>query len=278
MFHVSPPPQGMLWPFMPPETRSSWQAECCVEKNILRGSEREAMCESVLPKKTAIAFTQQDLNATDMGIASYVGENEKLVWTAKGVASILGELGWAVEGKEIDNSFLRWQPLSVQEGLHNKYWKVLKKEPDKQDQVKKKNKKKKPSFLQSWQGNDLCNHKTTASCTPAMQAWQQHACQDAKGWRFLAKEEMDDDCRPHYAELVAVETWQDCLKETAADAPAVFAFADDNEKHPINCFLYKEDLEECKSDMKKNAKPLLGNSGDVDFKALLFLKFRELEG
>eukprot|EP00438_Fugacium_kawagutii_P010168 Skav235860 [mRNA] locus=scaffold1693:313625:314410:- [translate_table: standard] len=260
---------------MPPETRSSWQAECCVEQNILRGSEREAMCESVLPKKTAIAFTQQDLPAKDMGIASFVGENEKLVWTAKGVASILGPVAWAVEGEEVDDSFLRWQPLSVKEGLEKEYWKKM---PEEQDQVKKKMKKKKPSFLQSWQGNDLCNHKTTASCTPAMQAWQHHACHDAKGWHFLAKEEMDPGCHPDIAALVPVKTWQDCLKETAADAPAVFSFADNNEEHPINCFVYKEeDLEECASDMKKDATPLLGNSGDVDFNALFFLKFRELE-
>eukprot|EP00438_Fugacium_kawagutii_P010167 Skav235859 [mRNA] locus=scaffold1693:304532:305326:- [translate_table: standard] len=263
----------MLWPFMPPETRSSWQAECCVEQNILQGSEREAMCESVLPKKTAIAFTRQDLPAKDMGIASYVGENERLGWTAKGVASILGPLAWAVEDQQVDDTFLRWQPLSVEEGLEKEYWKKV---PEEQDQVKKKKTKKKPSFLQSWQGNNLCNQKTTASCTPAMQAWRQHACQDAKGSHFLAPGNIDDACHPQYVDFVPVKTWQDCLKKTAANAPAVFAFADDNKENPIKCFIFKEDLEDCPTEMQEHAEPL-SNSADVDFKELFFLKFRELE-
>eukprot|EP00438_Fugacium_kawagutii_P010170 Skav235862 [mRNA] locus=scaffold1693:323516:324286:- [translate_table: standard] len=256
---------------MPPETRSSWQAECCVEKNILRGSEREAMCESVLQKKTAIAFTQQDLPAKDMGIASYVGENEKLVWTAKGVSSILGPLGWAVEDDKVDDSFLRWQPLSVQEGLDNEYWKKV---PEEQGQVKTK-----ASFLQSWAGNSLCNLKTADTCTAAMQAWQKHSCLDGEGWHFLATV---DDCDPWEIDPkpLQVQTAKECLDQRKSPkVPAVFAFAI-NQENPIDCFLFEEvHLEKCTekvlSDLKDDALLLSGNTEDFDFEDGFFWKFPE---
>ena len=56
------------------------------------------------------------------------GEDEELVWTQRGVNSLLGEPAWAVANKPVNDGFLRVQPLSVRQGLQLKYWKIQKKE------------------------------------------------------------------------------------------------------------------------------------------------------
>ncbi|CAE7200252.1 unnamed protein product [Symbiodinium necroappetens] len=41
--------QCQLWPFMDASQQSSWKARCCEEGNILKGSSRESLCNSVEP-------------------------------------------------------------------------------------------------------------------------------------------------------------------------------------------------------------------------------------
>ena len=38
----------MLWPFLNSTEKGQWEAECCTEFNILKGSSRATMCDSTL--------------------------------------------------------------------------------------------------------------------------------------------------------------------------------------------------------------------------------------
>ena len=106
------------------DAKKSWLAECCMEDNIIRGSVRELMCQSVLPTSAATDFHNRDLEPEDDGLAAYVGEDEQLVWTEEGKNSLLGKPGWAVPGELVNDGFLRTQPLTVQEGLRLKFWEI----------------------------------------------------------------------------------------------------------------------------------------------------------
>ena len=118
---------GADFQFMPAKDQADWKAECCLEKNIIRGSAREHMCQSVLSSQAAERYKNRDLSANDEGLGSFVGEDEELVWTAKAKESHLGQVGFAVEGKVVNDGFLRVQPLSIEEGIDMGLWKIRKK-------------------------------------------------------------------------------------------------------------------------------------------------------
>ena len=88
------------------------------------------MCQSVLSSQAAERYKNRDLSTNDEGLASFVGEDEELVWTAKANESHLGQVGWAVEGNVVNDGFLRVQPLSIQEGIDMGLWKIQKKKLD----------------------------------------------------------------------------------------------------------------------------------------------------
>ena len=115
---------GADFQFMPAKDQADWKAECCMEKNIIRGSAREHMCQSVLSSQAAKDYQKRDLSANDEGLGSFVGEDEELVWTAKAKESHLGQVGWAVEGNVVNDGFLRVQPLSIEEGIDMGLWKI----------------------------------------------------------------------------------------------------------------------------------------------------------
>ena len=119
--------QGALWPYMRHSDRADWQAECCAERNVIFGSEREAICDSVLKLTELKVAEEMDARPKHHSSASYVGEDEDLLWTAQGARSPLGFMAWAREGAALDSSFLRIQPLSLQEGLQLGFWKITKK-------------------------------------------------------------------------------------------------------------------------------------------------------
>ncbi|CAE7874068.1 unnamed protein product, partial [Symbiodinium necroappetens] len=116
----------LRWPFLAQGDRVTWQEQCCAEKNILVGSQRELMCNSVLGaaarKQLSEAHVDLPLAANEMGLPMTVGQDEKLFWTGEGAKSELGKLGWAKEHGQVYDSFLSWQPLSVIEGILLGYW------------------------------------------------------------------------------------------------------------------------------------------------------------
>ena len=74
---------GADFQFMPAKDQADWKAECCMEKNIIRGSARH-MCQSVLSSQAAQDYQKRDLSTNDEGLASFVGEDERTCVDSKG--------------------------------------------------------------------------------------------------------------------------------------------------------------------------------------------------
>lgn len=104
-----------------------------MEENIVMGSNREQMCQSILQHDAAVKYAATDLDpkkedgSKDGTLSTVIGEDEELVWTEKGVASPLGIVGWGRVGQVPDKSFLQIQPLSIKEGIAEGYWEPRKK-------------------------------------------------------------------------------------------------------------------------------------------------------
>ena len=105
--------------------RDSWKSEYCSEYNTIRFSEREKMCNSVLPPGDDRKLLEEhDKEPVDPGESSEVGQEQILTWTAQSVGERFGAIGWAREGAEVDPDFLKIQPLSVQEGEEMGFWRL----------------------------------------------------------------------------------------------------------------------------------------------------------
>ncbi|CAE7247662.1 GSO1 [Symbiodinium sp. CCMP2592] len=110
-----------LWEFLTVEEQMHWKAECCAEKTIVSGSERERMCTSMLPPQGRTDFIATDLQPADAGQSTSVGQ-DRLVWLERGAESRLGHIAWARNGAVVSADFLRQQPLTVEEGILMQYW------------------------------------------------------------------------------------------------------------------------------------------------------------
>ena len=254
--------QGTSYPFMAPEDQDIWKAECCVEQNILRGSEREVMCESVLSSESKRQqYSKQDLQPMDKGIASYLGEDEELVWTEEGVQSSLGGPAWAQEGKVVNNGFLRFQPLTVQEGLKWGYWKVKKKGgwfpwlkfPWKKNKRQKTHENEKESgwfsklgfkrkSLLETSARTQCDLNNLKTCTKQIKKTKQKACTEEGQWSKVTEivEDRGVCKRPN---PVFVKVPEECTKAEFKNAGAIrwhyFQFKEQKNHgdYPVECYV-----------------------------------------
>ena len=83
----------LSWPFLSKHQQTEWQAECCSEWNVLKGSSREKMCSSILSPSDAAKASKNDLPEppnVDTG-AVILGQDYTLVWTKKGLQSDLAK-------------------------------------------------------------------------------------------------------------------------------------------------------------------------------------------
>ena len=64
-----------LWPFLEENQQQLWQVECCGEYTVLKGSDRERMCDSVLTAQEKKLADADDPDGTDEDAES-VGQNE----------------------------------------------------------------------------------------------------------------------------------------------------------------------------------------------------------
>lgn len=83
----------MSWPFLSPNQKIQWEAQCCSEWNVLKGSSRQRMCDSVLSPADAAKVSKNDVTEppdvdTD---AVIVGQDSFLFWTDAGVKSDLAK-------------------------------------------------------------------------------------------------------------------------------------------------------------------------------------------
>lgn len=84
----------MAWPFFSKDEKVSWLEECCTEFNVLNGSSRERMRDSVLTPEQVQTLSKFDTKAktdTDVG-GSCIGQDPALLWTQKGLSKFKGQL------------------------------------------------------------------------------------------------------------------------------------------------------------------------------------------
>ncbi|CAE7257077.1 unnamed protein product [Symbiodinium necroappetens] len=112
------------WPFMRQPSKVRWQQECCSEWNTIRFSDREIMCDSVLPKEKRTLMELIDAATKNNGQASEIGQDLQLFWTEMGAKSRFGRLAWARPNTEVNPDFLSSQPLTVKEGADLKFWEI----------------------------------------------------------------------------------------------------------------------------------------------------------
>eukprot|EP00438_Fugacium_kawagutii_P035547 Skav214503 [mRNA] locus=scaffold1011:352330:353604:- [translate_table: standard] len=83
----------LSWPFLRKSQQIQWEAECCSEWNVLKGSSRQKMCNSVLSQTDAIKVSKNDVveppDVDTDGVV--VGQESILVWTWKGLKSDLAK-------------------------------------------------------------------------------------------------------------------------------------------------------------------------------------------
>eukprot|EP00434_Breviolum_minutum_P042791 symbB.v1.2.038103.t1/scaffold5826.1/size23311/2 len=71
-----------LWPFLEENQQQLWQVECCGEYTVLKGSDRERMCDSVLTAEQKKSADADDPDGTDEDAES-VGQNEGTLFPLK---------------------------------------------------------------------------------------------------------------------------------------------------------------------------------------------------
>lgn len=228
------------------------------------------MCQSVLPKQAARKFANTDLEPKDKGIAEYVGEDEELVWTRKGLDSSLGRAAWAQPGEVVDDGFLRYQPLTVQEGLKEDYWKVQKK-PGSLIQISDSTNR---SFLQMKQTGGACNEAALnqQNCPDVFKKIHRKACTDEEKWQFfpLSLPACLSEENPKQ-----VDTPQACLDEDKNnDDVKAWYFKYDATKAgtPIQCYTYKS---ECKPKvLKKRLTSVKDHKKDFNYESVTFWSWK----
>ena len=126
----------MLWPFFNKTDKADWLEECCTELNILEGSSRERMCNSVLSPAQKELVSKLDKKAkkgTDVG-GAYTGQDRRLIWTAAGLSefhdqltnleSVLKKLKkLPKDGDLVDSEFLGQHKDVRQQGIKNGWFK-----------------------------------------------------------------------------------------------------------------------------------------------------------
>ena len=83
----------LSWPFLTKQQQIQWEAECCSEWNVLMGSSRQRLCNSVLSQADVTKASKNDLPEppnVDTG-AVILGQDYTLVWTKKGLQSDLAK-------------------------------------------------------------------------------------------------------------------------------------------------------------------------------------------
>ena len=208
---------------MPKQDRVDWTEECCAEQHILIGSEREAMCQSTLLPKLRAQVQKRDLLPPDMGLADFLGEDERFEWTKTGAKSELGKVAWAEAGDPVNDLWLRVQPLTVQEGQELGYWKVV---PT-------------PTSLFQARGPEhekdcMKIHQQITACTQDTKGHYMKNCERAHGWKVRV------DKSNKFARFSAeIKNVTDIAHCASRNAPVAFQWKGKGDQEQISCFELK---------------------------------------
>lgn len=114
-----------LWPFMSKSAQEAWDAECCSQLTIMKHSDRELMCNSILnrsqEKEMDAGDTDQHTNSQADALTD--GEDMPVYWTKDGVTSWIGKVMSAKEGHAVNQWLLRLEDnITVKQGKQDGYW------------------------------------------------------------------------------------------------------------------------------------------------------------
>ena len=117
------------WPFFTKSEKVMWLEECCTELNVLSGSSRERMCDSVLsPAQVPLVseLNTQAKKGTDVG-GAYIGQDPRLFWTTRGLSKFKDEVKnlkiVPKDGDLVDSEFLEYFSNVRQKGVQNGWFK-----------------------------------------------------------------------------------------------------------------------------------------------------------
>ena len=105
------------WPFFNKSEKVMWLEECCTELNVLNGSSRERMCNSVLTPEQVQRVSKLNTKAksgTDVG-GAYIGQDQRLLWTTTGLSEF--KMTKPKDGDLVDSKFLEEHPDVQREGM-----------------------------------------------------------------------------------------------------------------------------------------------------------------
>lgn len=238
----------LAWPFFTKPEKIVWMEECCTEYNILNGSRREAMCNSVLtPDQVSkvSAFDVKMKKGVDVG-EPYTGQGPLLLWTEDGVRSELGRYYAKSLHPPKPNSQVLSQVMEEHPGIRALGLK--------QEWFKEKNilavgsERRATSFMEA--SGEECDVRHMTQCTATFQDLKVRSCLKQKKWRVSPKvqekDEYEDGCpkgNPQQA-----ETPEQCLTafQSSSDVKSFFfefktqddkPLDEDSPATPIKCFV-----------------------------------------
>eukprot|EP00438_Fugacium_kawagutii_P028150 Skav213030 [mRNA] locus=scaffold2312:372912:374639:- [translate_table: standard] len=250
----------LAWPFFTKAEKVTWLEECCTEYNVLSGSPREKMCNSVLTPDQAKKVSATDIKplkkGTDVG-EPYIGQGPLLLWTEKGVNSELGKFYSQSHNPPkpngpVSSQVMEEHPHIRAEALKNKWFKqrnIIQSDSDNQAN----------SFMEA--RRNACDFSKTAHCTPTFQELKKASCVKHEKWqvseRVLEKKGSGDGCPKENVRRMA--TPEDCITAFRNEPKLksiFFEFHNDDGKPvdekspatPINCYV---DTTDCGEDVDK---------------------------
>lgn len=211
------------WPFFTRDEKVDWLEECCTEYNILNGSSRELMCDSVLSPQQVDLVSKGDTTAkegSDVG-GSYTGQDPPLQWTSKGLEEFKEQLRFKrkpKEGDEVTSEFLEQNPDVRQKGLHKKWFREEKVAEEKGPDGPTSLAQSTSCDTQKLHGLHHCpvgtRRKILSTCMREEAGWQVSHKPDPEDPDY---EEDSCDMMIDSGKAKAVATPDDCLKEKFAE-------------------------------------------------------------
>eukprot|EP00438_Fugacium_kawagutii_P028146 Skav213026 [mRNA] locus=scaffold2312:346022:347740:- [translate_table: standard] len=248
----------MAWPFFTKAEKVTWLEECCTEYNVLSGSPRETMCNSVLTPDQAEKVSATDIkplnSSTDVG-EPYIGQGPLLLWTEAGVKSEVGKFYSQIPNPPkpngpVSSQVMEEHPHIRAEGLKNKWFKQTNiTQSDSQSRA--------TSFMEA--RRNACDFSKAAHCTDTFKKMKQESCVKQRKWKV--SEQDGEGCPKDNVQRMA--TPEDCLT-AFPNEPKVksffFEFANEGQQEdkklldekslatPINCYV---DTTECGKHVEK---------------------------
>ena len=203
--------------FFQKKEKIEWLEECCTEFNVLKGSSRERMCNSVLTPEQVQIVSKLDKKAmkdTDVG-GAYIGQDRRLLWTTRGLSKFKNKVKKLKtvpkDGDLVDSEFLEENQDVRQEGIKNGWFK--------EEEEMKGNKGTATAVLQTGGLADGCKLTGMDPCHEDTKKLKIKTCMAGTLWQVSDKPDADLDeetCQMIRQNKAAIEvsTPDECLEQS----------------------------------------------------------------